>query len=204
MEFMAKENKKIQRILLALGLALFLAGITWAFMPPAAEIETYHLVVNCALSLLTAVCVYFALLIQNPVVFYVSANLCILSVLSLILNANSVMFHFKQFWPVVVMIFGVTLLPIGRFHYKKFKTVYVIPSAALTILGAFFLLFTFKIIKMTMREFFGRFMPFVLAASGISLLVLYYARNKANVKFPVIQDDDDDDEGPLLFSEEDI
>ena len=178
-----------------------MVGITWAFMPPAGQIESYHFALNCVLALISAGCVYFSLLIQKPVIFYLSANFCILSFLSLILNANSVMLQFRQFWPLVVVTFGATLLPIGRFHYKRFKTVYVIPSAALTILGAFFLLFTFKIIKMSMREFFSRFMPFFLTVCGISLIVLYYARNKANVKFPVIREDDDDE--PLLFSEDD-
>ena len=199
---MAKDNKRIQNILLALGLALFLVGITWAFLPPVGQIASYHFILNCALALISAACVYFSLLIQKPALFYISSNFCILSFLSLILNANSVMFQFKQFWPVVVIIFGAALLPIGRFHYRRFRTVYVVPSAALTALGAFFFLFTFKIIKMPMRVFFSRFMPFFLIAGGISLIALYYAKNKANVKFPVLQDSDDNDE-PLLFSEDD-
>lgn len=198
---MAKDNKRNQNIMLALGLLLFLAGVAWAFMPPAGQIASYHFAVNCALVLITAAIVYFSVLSKKPALFYIFANFCILSLLSLILNANSVTFHFEQFWPVVIMIFGVTLLPIGRFHYKKFKTIYVIPSVSLSFLGAFFLLFTFKIIKVSLREFFSRFMPLILIAGGITLIALYYARLKAKDKFPVIQEDEDDE--PLLFSEED-
>ena len=201
MKVMAKDNNKIQNIMLALGLALFLLGVAWAFLPPIGQIDSYPFVFNCVLVLVTAACVYFSLLSQKPIIFYVSVNLCILSLLSLILNANSKVPELKQFWPIVVVIFGATLLPVGRFHYKEFKTVYVIPSAALTILGAFFFLFTFKIIKMPLREFFFYFLPFFLIASGISLIVLYYVRLNAKGKFPILKEDEDDE--PLLFSEED-
>ncbi len=185
----------------ALGLLLFLVGVTWAFMPPAGQIAPYHFALNCVLVLITAAIVYFSVLLKKPALFYIFANFCILSLLSLILNANSVTFQFEQFWPMVIVIFGVTLLPMGRFHYKKFKTIYVIPSIALTALGVFFLLFALKIIKVHLREFFSRFMPLILIAGGITLIALYYARQKAKDKFPMIQEDEDDE--PLLFSEED-
>ena len=187
--------------MLALGLILFLVGVVMAFLPPLMEIESYHFALNCALVLITAALVYVSILVQNAVVFYIFTNLCLLSLAFLLLNAHFGILRFKQYWPIVVMVFGVTLLPVGRFHYKKFRTAYVIPSTALTVLGLFFLLFTFKIIKVSMREFFASFMPVILTAAGISLIVLYYVRLKAKDKFPVIQEDDSDE--PLLFSEED-
>ena len=197
---MAKDNRKFQNILLALGLFLFLAGIVTALLPPVVQIETYHFALNCALVVITAALVYFSLLSQNAVVFYVSVNFCLLSLAYLLLNARLGDVPIRQYWPLVVIVFGITLLPVGRFHYKKFRTLYVIPSAALTVLGAFFFLFTFNIIKMKMRVFFSYFMPFILIAGGISLIVLYYVRLNAIDKFPTIQDEDDE---PSLFSEED-
>ncbi|MBR3543765.1 MAG: hypothetical protein IKN82_08745 [Treponema sp.] len=197
---MAKENRKIQNIMLALGLLLLLAGVIWAFLPSDGKIMSFHFVLNCVLVLIMAAFVYFSVLTKKPAVFYIFANFCILSLLSLILSANSVMLQFKQYWPVIVMIFGMTLLPMGRFRYKKFKTIYVIPSVALSVLGAFFLLFTLKIIKVPMREFFSRFMPLILIAGGITLIALYYARLKVKDKIPEIQEDEDDE--PLLFTED--
>mgnify|MGYP007069873475 CR=1 FL=1 len=187
--------------MLALGLLLFLVGVAWAFMPPSGQIATYHFIINCVLVLITAGFVYFSLLAKKPALFYIFSNCCILSLLSLILNARSVSINIGQFWPVIVILFGITLLPMGLFHYKEFKTIYVIPSVSLTILGAFFFLFTFKIIKVSMREFFARFMPLIFIAGGISLIALYYARLKVKDKLPVIREDEDDE--PLLFAEED-
>lgn len=199
-EVMAKDNRKFQNILLALGLILFLTGVVLAFLPPAVQMETYHFAINCALVLITAALVYVSILSQNAVVFYISANLCLISLGLLFLNARLGVVQLRQYWPIVIVIFGITLLPVGRFHYKKFKTFYVIPSAALTILGAFFFLFTFKIINMKMRVFFSYFMPFILIAGGISLIILYYVRQGAKDKFPTIQEEDDE---PSLFSEDD-
>ena len=199
MKVMAKDNHKFQNILLALGLFLFLTGIVMAFLPPVVQIETYHFALNCALVLITAALVYFSILSQNAVVFYISVNFCLLSLAYLLLNARLGDVPIKQVWPIVVIVFGITLLPVGRFHYKKFRTFYVIPSAALTVLGAFFFLFTFKIIDMPLRVFFSRFMPFFLIIGGIALIILYYVRLKAKDMFPTIQEDEDE---PSLFSEE--
>ncbi|MBO7122693.1 MAG: hypothetical protein J6V90_05380 [Treponema sp.] len=196
---MAKDNRKFQNILLALGLFLFLTGIVMAFLPPVVQIESYHFALNCAFVVITAALVYFSILSQNAVVFYVSVNFCLLSLAYLLLNARLGDVPIKQAWPLVVVVFGITLLPVGRFRYKKFRTFYVIPSAALTVLGAFFFLFTFKIIKMPMRVFFSRFMPFFFIIGGIALIILYYVRLKAKDKFPTIQTDEDE---PSLFSEE--
>jgi len=197
---MAKDNRKFQNILLALGLFLFLAGIILAFLPQGMQLEMYHFALNCALVVITAALVYFSILSQNAVVFYISVNFCLLSLAYLLLNARLGDVPIRQVWPIVVVVFGITLLPVGRFHYKKFRTFYVIPSAALTVLGAFFFLFTFKIIKISMRAFFSRFMPFFLIIGGIALIIMYYVRLKAKDKFPTIQEDEDE---TSLFSEED-
>lgn len=170
-----------------------------ALLPPVIQIETYHLALNCAFVVITAALVYFSILSQNAVVFYISVNFCLISLAYLLLNARLGDVPIKQAWPLVVIVFGITLLPVGRFHYKRFRTFYVIPSAALTILGAFFFLFTFKIIKIPMRTFFSRFMPFFLIIGGIALIIMYYVRLKAKDKFPMIQEDEDE---PSLFSEE--
>lgn len=199
MKVMAKDNRKLQNILLALGLFLFLTGIVMALLPPVMQIETYHFALNCAFVVITAALVYFSILSQNAVVFYISVNFCLLSLAYLLLNARLGDVNLKQVWPIIVIVFGITLLPVGRFHYKKFRTFYVIPSASLTVLGAFFFLFTFKIIDMPLRVFFASFMPFFFIIGGIALIILYYVRLKAKDMFPTIQEDEYE---PSLFSED--
>lgn len=191
---MANENRKLTNFLLALGILFFLGGISLVFLPPFEQIEEYHFLLNIFLVLLTALMVYLSLLSKKPLAFYVSINLCLLSLVLFLLNANSVRLKFDQFWPVIIIFCGITLLPVGRIHYRKFRTVYVIPSAALTVLGVFFFLFTFNIIKVPLRVFFRCFMPFFFIFCGIFLFVIYYVRQKNKDVFPVIQDDEYDDE----------
>lgn len=188
---MEKYNKKAQDIMLAFGIIFFLAGIVLFFLLPIGERETYHLVLNTVFLLITAFLVYFSLLARNAVSFYISLNLCIISLLFLILTAHAVPLAFSKHWPLLVITFGVTLLPVGRIHYKKFRTAYVFPSAAMTVLGVFFFLFTLKIIKVPMRVFLGKSMPIFLAFCGAFLIALYYVRQNAKEKFPIIKDDEE-------------
>ena len=72
--------------MLALGLLLLLAGVIWAFLPSDGKIMSFHFVLNCVLVLIMAAFVYFSVLTKKPAVFYIFANFCILSLLSLILS----------------------------------------------------------------------------------------------------------------------
>ena len=188
---MEKYNKKAQDIMLAFGIIFFLAGIVLFFLPPIGEREIYYLVLNSVFLLITAFLVYFSILARKSVSFYISLNLCIISLISLILTARNVPLAFREHWPILVITFGVTLLPVGRIHYKKFRTAYVFPSAAMTVLGAFFFLFKLKIIKVPMRVFLGKSMPIFLVFCGAFLIALYYVRQNAKEKFPIIKDDEE-------------
>ena len=59
--------------------------------------------------------------------------------------------------------FGITLIPAGYLKMKKFKTVYIVPATFLSILGIVFMLFSFKIIKVS----FGTFFKYVCMACFI-------------------------------------
>ncbi len=193
---MAKSNKKMN-FFLALGIACFILGIVLFFIPPADQRETSHLFFNSSILLITAASVYISLLLKRPVAFYVSLNCCVDSLIMLIMEIRAVPSPLKRYWPLAVIISGVSLLALGAVRCKKFRTAYVFPAATLTILGGFFLLFTLKIIKVPLRVFASLFLPFFLVSGGMSLIVLYFVRQNAKDKFPVIKDvekDEYDDE----------
>ncbi len=193
---MAKSNKKMN-FFLALGIACFILGIVLFFIPPADQRETSHLFFNSSILLITAASVYISLLLKSYVAFYVSLNCCVDSLIMLIMEIRAVPSPLKRYWPLAVIISGVSLLAFGALRYKRFRTAYVFPAATLTILGGFFLLFTLKIIKVPLRVFASLFLPFFLVLGGMSLIVLYFVRQNAKDKFPVIKDvekDEYDDE----------
>ncbi len=176
---MAKSNKKMN-FFLALGIACFILGIVLFFIPPADQRETSHLFFNSSILLITAASVYISLLLKSYVAFYVSLNCCVDSLIMLIMEIRAVPSPLKRYWPLAVIISGVSLLAFGALRYKRFRTAYVFPAATLTILGGFFLLFTLKIIKVPLRVFASLFLPFFLVLGGMSLIVLYFVRQNAN------------------------
>ncbi len=193
---MAKSNKKMN-FFLALGMACFILGIVLFFIPPADQRETSHLFFNSSILLITAASVYISLLFKSYVAFYVSLNCCVDSLIMLIMEIRAVPSPLKRYWPLAVIISGVSLLALGAVRYKRFRTAYVFPAATLTILGGFFLLFTLKIIKVPLNVFASFFLPLFLILGGMSLIVLYYVRQNAKDKFPIIKDvekDEYDDE----------
>lgn len=182
---------------LALGMACFILGIVLFFIPPADQRETSHLFFNSSILLITAASVYISLLFKSYVAFYVSLNCCVDSLIMLIMEIRAVPSPLKRYWPLAVIISGVSLLALGAVRYKRFRTAYVFPAATLTILGGFFLLFTLKIIKVPLNVFASFFLPLFLILGGMSLIVLYYVRQNAKDKFPIIKDvekDEYDDE----------
>lgn len=178
---------------LALGILCLILGIVLFFIPPADQRETSHLFINSSILLITAASVYISLLLKNYIAFYVSMNCCVDSLIMLIMEIRGMSSPLKRYWPLAVIISGVSLLALGTIRYKKFRTVYVFPAATLTILGSFFLLFTLSIIKVPLRVFSSFFLPVFLILGGMSLIVLYYVRQNAKDKFPIIKDVERDD-----------
>lgn len=191
-KFMTKSNKKMN-FFLALGMACLILGIVLFFIPPADQRETSHLFINSSILLITAASVYISLLLKSYVAFYVSTNCCIDSLIMLIMEMRGMPSPLKRYWPLAVIISGVSLLVLGTIRYKKFRSVYVFPAATLTILGSFFLLFTLRIIKVPLRVFSSFFLPVFLILGGMSLIVIYYVRQNAGDKFPIIKDVEKDD-----------
>lgn len=189
---MAKSNKKMN-FFLALGMACLILGIVLFFIPPADQRETSHLFIDSSILLITAASVYISLLLKSYIAFYVSLNCCVDSLIMLIMEIRSVPSPLKCYWPLAIIISGVSLLALGTIRYKKFRSVYVFPAATLTILGSFFLLFTLRIIKVPLRVFSSFFLPIFLILGGMFLIVIYYVRQNAKDKFPIIKDVEKDD-----------
>lgn len=189
---MAKSNKKMN-FFLALGMACLILGIVLFFIPPADQRETSHLFIDSSILLITAASVYISLLLKSYIAFYVSLNCCVDSLIMLIMEIRSVPSPLKRYWPLAIIISGVSLLALGTIRYKKFRSVYVFPAATLTILGSFFLLFTLRIIKVPLRVFSSFFLPIFLILGGMFLIVIYYVRQNAKDKFPIIKDVEKDD-----------
>lgn len=195
---MAKNNRKLLDIMLAIGMLSVLAGILLLFVLPSDQVKTFNVVFTGTIVLLSAAVIYISVLRRKALWFYISLNLCIVCLVSFIAMARGTELPLAKFWPLATMLFGLTLFPVGFTRYKGFKIPYVIPALVLVVLSLFFMLFTFDVIKMPLSYFFGRYgLPVVILIMGVSLLFIYYFKSRR-----VSDDDFSDDEEDQLFEDE--
>ena len=97
-----------------------------------------------------------------------------------------------QLWPIIGIGNGVILLIAGFYKYRKISFGYVIPSIAMIVLSAWFLLFSLKIVSISFKEFIIVFGPLLLVMLCVLLFVVYiFKRNSKSSEEPdQFQDDE--------------
>ena len=97
-----------------------------------------------------------------------------------------------QLWPVIGIGNGVILFIAGFYKYRKISFGFVIPSIAMIVLSAWFLLFSLKIVSMSFKEFVIVFGPLLLVMLCVLLFVVYiFKRNSKSSEEPdQFQDDE--------------
>ena len=83
-------------------------------------------------------------------------------------------FRLKNFWPIFVILSGISLLPSGYISAKKMKRKFVVPAVAMVFLGGFCSLFSFKIIKIPLSRFIVISMPVIFLLAGAYLIILFF------------------------------
>lgn len=83
-----------------------------------------------------------------------------------------------QMWPVFLASAGLFLLFTGIYKYRSFKFGYGIPAAVLFCMGLYFMLFSFKIIKVSFSIVATVLGPFFMLLVGVSLIIFFFAQQK--------------------------
>lgn len=193
-----KNNERFIRTLLAIGFLCIFVGITCLLMLPAKKAEGFLSIFFIVLMFIAAVVIYVSLVFRKSILLYVGLNLLIYSVAALVANANPITLGLNKLWPLVMISFGITLVPSGYLKYKKIRTVYIIPASALVFLGTVFALFAFHIIKTPFRIFVAYMWPVILIGAGL-VLVGYYIYSLNNKEKFI--DDSDDSELEIPYPE---
>lgn len=104
-----------------------------------------------------------------------------------------------QFWPFFVILSGILLLISGLYKYKKMKFGYVIPSFTLIGMGGWYLLFSFRITKLSFLTTAAILGPAFMLLIAIVLVLFFLIQQKH--KELIVKDDDigtfDDEDIPL-------
>jgi hypothetical protein len=92
---------------------------------------------------------------------------------AVMLLASLAMWHVKEFWPLFMLAAGFALLASGLRHFRGLKAFFFVPASGFIVLGAFFGLFSFSIVKIGLGEFVHTWWPTILIAAGVVLFVAY-------------------------------
>ncbi|MDR3200795.1 MAG: DUF5668 domain-containing protein [Spirochaetales bacterium] len=91
----------------------------------------------------------------------------------LVLNTGVLESDFKQFWPLFMLFVGVSLF---FFAFKKrrgaARTRMIVPAAAIALLSLLFLLFSLRVVSMSLRHFVVIWWPGILVFAGALLIIL--------------------------------
>jgi len=160
------------RLVFIIGLCLASAGIAF-LLGTMSGIS--HLAVFWAFLfvIIGVLCAALAMKQYNQTINIFFSAFFILIGLVLLLNAlHLTPFTLTRGWPLLSVFAGLALLPAGWRHYRAFRARYMIPSAAFVILGCVLLIFSFKVVSFSFKEFIINWWPLLLALTGILLVLL--------------------------------
>lgn len=78
------------------------------------------------------------------------------------------------YWPLFMVVLGLSSLVTGWNRYRRARAAYLVPAFFFVVLGFFFSLFSFDVIRFSFRRFFTEWWPVFLIAPGLILLTLYF------------------------------
>ena len=135
---------------------------------------------------------------QKAIPLYIGLLSLCCGVLNILVYLSSA-FGIVEFWPLFVILAGILLMVSGVYKYKKLKFGFVIPSFTLIGMGGWFLLFSFKIIKLSFLDTAAILGPIFMLMIAVLLVLLFLAQQKH--KELIIKDDNlgtfDDEDVPL-------
>ena len=84
----------------------------------------------------------------------------------------------RQYWPLLAVAAGISIIPTGCAKYHSFKAVFIVPATTFILLGGFFSIFSLGFSTMRFRTFLYYTWPVFFISAGI-LLFLLWSFNRA-------------------------
>ena len=77
---------------------------------------------------------------------------------------------FFRAWPLISVFSGLALLPAGWRHYGAFRSKFVVPSCVFLLLGSILLIFSFRLVTFSFKQFMLDWWPLLVVLVGIILV----------------------------------
>lgn len=101
---------------------------------------------------------------------------CFSSVLLLLTQWNIVPVSLEQIWPLFLILISISMVMVSLVCKKKFELQYLIPAGMISILGIFFILFSFDIVPTPLNVTVSAFWPLLLVLGGLLLIAIYFRK----------------------------
>lgn len=79
----------------------------------------------------------------------------------------------RKFWPIFMIVFGISLFVAGWYKTRKAVSNFLVISILFVCLGGFFCIFSFGYSSMRLRTFLFYWWPAIFFVGGVVLLALY-------------------------------
>lgn len=176
-------------IILAVGFLLILAGlflISYFASGFAVEIPVFSI----ATMILGAALFYITLVwLKWASTFFAGLYIFACGLLFMFIDFNVVEYGLNYLWPLFSVFGGICLILTCIFKHGKIRSVYFLPSLILIAMGGIFLLFSFRIIRLSFVGFFSKWFPFILIFFGAILVGVFIYQQKLRGFFPYDKDE---------------
>ena len=186
---MKKDRSFVANMILYFGTGFLLFLCLFAIIVP---IENHHEVIRYLPSLVAASAIpvlYLSLKYTKSLhQIFIGFELLFWGIVLVLREKQILPYTFMQWWPVIGVTAGLFLYIAGYVKYKKLLVGYFIPALFMFFMGIWFMLFSFKIIKVSFQVVALVGGPLFIIMSGILIIALFLLqKNHSNL---VIKDDD--------------
>ena len=190
---MKKDSSFFANLILYCGSGFLLFLVIFNIVVP---IENHHIVINYLPCIAAASGIpVLVLSIRNTKKLhqiFIGFELVFWGIVTVLHELQILPYTFIQWWPMIGVTAGIFLYIAGIIKYQRLQAGYFIPSIALFLMGLWFMLFSFGIVKVPFQTVAIVGGPLFLIVSGIFIVAFFLLqRNHSNF---VVKDDENIDQ----------
>ena len=190
---MKKDSSFFANLILYCGSGFLLFLVIFNIIVP---IENHHIVINYLPCIAAASGIpVLVLSIRNTKKLhqiFIGFELVFWGIVTVLHELQILPYTFIQWWPMIGVTAGIFLYIAGIIKYQRLQAGYFIPSIALFLMGLWFMLFSFGIVKVPFQTVAVVGGPLFLIVSGIFIVAFFLLqRNHSNF---VVKDDENIDQ----------
>ena len=190
---MKKDSSFFANLILYCGSGFLLFLVIFNIVVP---IENHHIVINYLPCVAAAsgipVLVLSIRYTKKLHQIFIGFELVFWGIVTVLHELQILPYTFIQWWPMIGVTAGIFLYIAGIIKYQRLQAGYFIPSIALFLMGLWFMLFSFGIVKVPFQTVAIVGGPLFLIVSGIFIVAFFLLqRNHSNF---VVKDDENIDQ----------